>query len=224
MTEELPSTEVETQPAPVVQAVRKGMWGEGPGDVSGFGGISRPIIRHQRASRPYGSWFDDVANRLQALVADLPDEVSTDLDQLTFFIPKDRLLEVVRAMRDDSQLRFETCTSVSGVHFPDEEDAELHVVYALLSMTHNRRVLLEVTTSDEDPVIDSVTSVYPHTNWHERETWDMFGIIFDSHPALTRILMPDDWDGHPQRKDYPLGGIPVEFKGAQVPPPDERRS
>ncbi len=52
----------------------------------------------------------------------------------------------------------------------------------------------------------------------------MFGIIFDGHPALTRILMPDDWDGHPQRKDYPLGGVPVEYKGAQIPPPDERRA
>ena len=58
----------------------------------------------------------------------------------------------------------------------------------------------------------------------ERETWDMFGIVFDGHPGLTRILMPDDWVGHPQRKDYPLGGIPVEYKGAQIPPPDERRS
>ena len=61
-------------------------------------------------------------------------------------------------------------------------------------------------------------------DWHERETWDLFGIVFDGHPALTRILMPDDWPGHPQRKDYPLGGIPVEYKGADIPPPDQRRS
>ena len=61
-------------------------------------------------------------------------------------------------------------------------------------------------------------------DWHERETWDFFGIEFDGHPALTRILMPDDWPGHPQRKDYPLGGIPVEYKGAEIPPPDQRRS
>ena len=65
---------------------------------------------------------------------------------------------------------------------------------------------------------------YPACDWHERETWDFFGIVFDGHPALTRIEMPDDWKGHPQRKDYPLGGIPVEYRGATVPPPDERRS
>ncbi|MCL2482140.1 MAG: NADH-quinone oxidoreductase subunit C [Propionibacteriaceae bacterium] len=217
-------TELPQRSGPVVQTVRKGMWGSGPGDVSGFGGISRPVTRHQRASRPYGGWFDEVADRLQSLLPGLPDEVNTEHDELTFYIPKQRLLEVVRVARDDARLRFETCPSVSGVHYPDEPGAELHVVYALLSMTHNRRIRLEVTTSDEDPVIDSVTGVYPHANWHERETWDMFGIIFDGHPGLTRILMPDDWDGHPQRKDYPLGGVPVEFKGAQVPPPDERRS
>ena len=68
------------------------------------------------------------------------------------------------------------------------------------------------------------SSVYPTNDWHERETYDFFGIIFDGHPALTRIEMPDDWEGHPQRKDYPLGGIPVEYKGAQIPPPDERRA
>ena len=70
----------------------------------------------------------------------------------------------------------------------------------------------------------SVVEVYPTADWHERETWDMFGVVFDGHPALTRILMPDDWEGHPQRKDYPLGGIPVEYKGAQIPPPDQRRA
>ena len=62
--------------------------------------------------------------------------------------------------------------------------------------------------------------VYPTCDWHERETYDFFGIVFDGHPGLTRIEMPDDWEGHPQRKDYPLGGIPVEYHGAsQVPPP-----
>ncbi|MGA0883088.1 MAG: NADH-quinone oxidoreductase subunit C, partial [Candidatus Nanopelagicales bacterium] len=86
------------------------------------------------------------------------------------------------------------------------------------------RVFAEVTAPDSDPHIPSLTGIYPANNWHEREVYDFFGIIFDNHPALTRIEMPDDWAGHPQRKDYPLGGIPVEYKGATIAPPDERRS
>jgi 3-hydroxyethyl bacteriochlorophyllide a dehydrogenase len=82
----------------------------------------------------------------------------------------------------------------------------------------------QVSTPDADPRIPSIVGIYPTCDWHERETWDFFGIVFEGHPALTRIAMPDDWPGHPQRKDYPLGGIPVEYKGATTPPPDQRRS
>jgi NADH-quinone oxidoreductase subunit C len=130
----------------------------------------------------------------------------------------------MQTLRDQPGLRFETCLGVSGVHYPDDAGRELHAVYPLLSMTHNRRIRVEVACPDADPHIPSVVSVYPTDDWHERETWDMFGIVFDGHPALTRILMPDDWPGHPQRKDYPLGGIPVEYKGAEIPPPDTRRA
>jgi NADH-quinone oxidoreductase subunit C len=116
-------------------------------------------------------------------------------------------------------------SGVSGVDYPnDPTGRRLHAVYHLLSMTYRRRLRLEVAVSDADPHVPSATGVYPGANWHERETWDFFGIVFDGHPALTRIQMPDDWPGHPQRKDYPLGGVPVEYKGAQIPPPDERRS
>jgi NADH-quinone oxidoreductase subunit C len=91
-------------------------------------------------------------------------------------------------------------------------------------MTYRRRIRLEVSVTAEDPHLPSVTKTYPTADWQEREAWDMFGVIFDGHPGLTRILMPDDWDGHPQRKDYPLGGVPVEYKGAEIPPPDTRRA
>ncbi|MFM9130788.1 MAG: NADH-quinone oxidoreductase subunit C, partial [Actinomycetes bacterium] len=100
----------------------------------------------------------------------------------------------------------------------------LHAIYPFVSITHNRRVLVEVVTPDSNPHIPSITSFYPSNNWHERETYDFFRNIFDGHPALTRIEMPDDWVGHPQRKDYPLGGIPVEYKGAVIPAPDNRRN
>ena len=110
------------------------------------------------------------------------------------------------------------------MHYPDDTGRELHAVYHLLSMTHNRRIRLEVAAPTPTRTSRRSSRVYPTNDWHERETFDMFGIVFDGHPALTRILMPDDWPGHPQRKDYPLGGIPVEYKGGTIPPPDQRRS
>jgi NADH-quinone oxidoreductase subunit C len=113
---------------------------------------------------------------------------------------------------------------VNGVHYPNETGRELHAIYPLLSITNNRRIRLEVSCPDSDPHIPSLVEVWAGNNWHERETFDMFGIIFDGHPALTRILMPDDWQGHPQRKDYALNGINVEYKGASQPAPDNRRS
>jgi NADH-quinone oxidoreductase subunit C len=155
---------------------------------------------------------------------DAIEKVVVHRGEITFFVRRQSLLKVAELLRDESRLRFEWCAGVSGVHYPEEEGRELHAVYHLLSMTHNRRIRLEVTCPDADPHIPSVVSVYPTNDWHERETFDFFGIIFDGHPALTRIEMPDDWPGHPQRKDYPLGGIPVEYKGATVPPPDTRRS
>ncbi|MGI5951613.1 MAG: NADH-quinone oxidoreductase subunit C [Brooklawnia sp.] len=210
---------------PVIE-VREGMWGpgHGSGDTSGFGGMRRIVQMPGSTVPPFGGWFDDVANRMAELVPHFASRVLVQHGEITFVVLREKLLELVKVLRDDPALRFEGCMSVSGAHYPNLTGEELHVVYALLSYTHNRRITLEVTCPDADPHIPSVCSVYPMANYHERETWDMFGIIFDGHPGLTRILMPDDWVGHPQRKDYPLGGIPVEYKGAVIPPPNERRS
>jgi NADH-quinone oxidoreductase subunit C len=214
---------------PEVVGVRHGMFGvEGSGDTSGYGGLVRTVAMPGGTPRPYGGWFDEVADALVAGLRgsadDAIEKVVVHRGEVTFFVRRHRLLETVQLLRDDATLRFEFCSGVSGVHFPDEVGRELHAVYHLLSMTHNRRIRREVTCPDADPHIPSVVAVYPTSDWHERETYDFFGIIFDGHPALTRIEMPDDWPGHPQRKDYPLGGIPVEYKGATIPPPDTRRS
>lgn len=207
------------------RVTRKGMWGQGSGDTSGYGGIVRSFERFPRTDRPYGSYFDEIVDRLHGLLPSVDlDHVVVAHDELTIFVPKADLLDVLTACRDDALLRFEVCVSVSGIHFPDLVGEELHAVYHLLSMTFNRRIRVEVTAPDADPHLPSIVAIYPTNDWHEREAFDMFGIVFDGHPSLTRILMPDDWPGHPQRKDYPLGGIPVEYKGGSIPPPDERRS
>jgi NADH-quinone oxidoreductase subunit C len=211
--------------------VRTGMFGvQDTPDTSGYGLLRVHRVPPIESPRPYGSYFDEVADALgSALEAagvgfrDAIERVVADRGELTFHVRRERLPEVAAKLRDDPALRFELCSGVSGVHYLEDTGRELHAVYHLLSITHNRRVRLEVSAPDADPHIPTLVGVYPTCNWHERETWDFFGIIFDGHPALTRIQMPDDWKGHPQRKDYPLGGIPVEYRGAKIPAPDERR-
>ncbi|MGN6782584.1 MAG: NADH-quinone oxidoreductase subunit C [Marmoricola sp.] len=213
-----------------VIAERQGMFGvRGTGDTSGYGGLTKVVEMPGATQPPYGGWRDDVAAALARAARDAGverpfEKVVVHRGEITFFIRREDLPVLARSLRDDEALRFELCSGVSGVHYPEDRGRELHAVYHLLSMTHNRRIRLEVTCPDEDPHIPSVVPTYPTADWHERETYDFFGIVFDGHPALTRIEMPDDWPGHPQRKDYPLGGIPVEYKGATIPPPDTRRS
>jgi NADH-quinone oxidoreductase subunit C len=207
-------------------APRHGMFGvEGSGDTTGFGGLVREPWDPPAAQRPYGGYFDTVVD---ALIAAYPSfeqavgKVVVDRDELTLYVAPEHIRDLAQVLRDDPALRFELCSSVSGVDYLGTQH-RLHAVYHLTSMTYRRRLRLEAAVSVENPHLPSVTPVYPTADWQERETYDMFGIIFDGHPALTRILMPDDWDGFPQRKDYPLGGIPVQYKGATIPPPDERR-
>ena len=218
----------------------RGMFGvSGSGDTSGFGGLVKHVADPHSTERPYGGYFDEVADALGDALArtdvgfeDAVWRVVVDRGELTLHVRPERIAEVCKLLRDDGGLRFELCSSVSGVDYldaptgtePAEQAARLHVAYHLTSMTFRRRIRLEVAVPIDDAHVPSVTAVYPTADWQERETWDMFGVIFDGHPALTRILMPDDWDGHPQRKDYPLGGVPVEYKGAEIPPPDTRRA
>ncbi|MEW2345486.1 NADH-quinone oxidoreductase subunit C [Streptomyces griseoaurantiacus] len=212
--------------------VQRGMFGaDNGGDTSGYGGLVRSIRLPGPTNRPYGGWFDEVADELEGALEEqglvpgnVIDRTIVDRGELTFHVEREFLPAVAKTLRDDPALRFELCTGVSAVHYPGDKGRELHAVYHLRSLTHNRLIRLEVSAPDADPHIPSLVAVYPTNDWHEREAYDFFGIVFDGHPALTRIMMPDDWQGHPQRKDYPLGGIPVEYKGAQIPAPDQRRS
>lgn len=207
---------------------QQGMFGAtGSGDTSGYGGLIHSKVSPGSSSRPFGSYFDDVVDSLERAYpafSDAIERIVIDRGELTMHIRASRLQEVAKILRDEASLRFEMCLGVSGAHYPAETGRELHAIFPLLSLTHNRRIRLEVSIPDANPHLPSVVSIWAGNNWHERETFDMFGIIFDGHPGLTRILMPDDWAGHPQRKDYALGGIPVEYKGATVPPPSERRA
>jgi len=203
--------------------------GAGSGDTSGFGGLVRPVPALGSTPRPFDEPNEAVYGALEKAFPTLGDAIErvvVDRGELTLHVRPEKLLDVARTLRDEPALRFEFLSSVSGVDYlgVDPTGRRLHSVAHLMSMTHRRRIRLEVAVTVEDPHVPSLAPIYPTADWLERETYDFFGIIYDGHPGLTRIMMPDDWEGHPQRKDYPLGGVPVEYKGAQVPPPDERRS
>ncbi len=167
-------------------------------------------------------------------------------DMVTVVVPREAIVPVCTFLRDEPSLKFDMLAELNGVDYLNYPGARhrFAVNYGLTSVPNNNRLWLKVfldptrptgpkenAPRDEDVLeqgdpglkLDSVTGVWPGAEWMEREAYDMFGIVFDGHPNLTRILMPDDWEGHPQRKDYPLGGVPVEYKGAVIPPPDQRR-
>jgi NADH-quinone oxidoreductase subunit C len=136
-----------------------------------------------------------------ALKGRLPDAVVGFHDQTVdpyIMIAPARVREVLTLLRDDPALKFEMLLLVSGVDWRDRFD----VVYHLTSLTRGRRIALKATLPHDDPHIPSVAAIYPTANWHERETYDLMGIVFDGHPDLRRIFLPDDWEGHPLRKDY----------------------
>lgn len=109
---------------------------------------------------------------------------------------------------------FEMMVDLTVVDWFRKKEPRFEVVVNLLSLSKNERKMIKVNIDDETLSIPSITDIYPGANFYEREVYDMFGIIFENHPELTRILMPDDWIGHPLRKDYGSGRIPVQFKNA----------
>ena len=123
------------------------------------------------------------------------------------------IIPVLTFLRDDPSCQFVSIIDICGADYPSRAK-RFDVVYHLLSPRKNVRVRVKVQTDEETPV-PSVTGVYPGADWFEREAWDMFGIVFRGHPNLVRILMEDDWEGHPLRKDYPIGGEPVRFSGEE---------
>ena len=128
----------------------------------------------------------------------------------TLVVPGEAIVEVTTFLRDDPELQFAMLSWLGGVdHLPRVPRFE--VVYSLLSLAHAARFTLKVRVPEENPRVPSVTGVWPTANWHERETYDFYGLEFPGHPGLTRILLPEDWSGWPLRKDSPLGYEEVAF-------------
>jgi NADH/F420H2 dehydrogenase subunit C len=124
-------------------------------------------------------------------------------------VPPDEWYVFAAAAKDGG---FEVCVDVTAVDWMRQRPERYEVVANLLSMEHRTRLRMITTVGRDDPTVASLTPLWPGANYAEREVYDMFGISFEGHPDLTRILMPDDWEGHPLRKDFGVGSVPVQFK------------
>lgn len=143
----------------------------------------------------------------EAIKERFPDEVRDIREfrgQVSVIVKKDRIRDIMEYLHDTPELCFGLLRDLCGVDYYGKKSPRFEVVYQLFSITHRHAIRIRAEVPEDDATIDSVCQVWDGANWHERECFDMFGIRFRGHPDPRRILMPDDWDGHPLRKDYPL--------------------
>jgi NADH-quinone oxidoreductase subunit C len=158
-----------------------------------------------------------ILTRLKEKFPDSILEVNEFRNELTLVVRKEDLVSICTFLRDDPELCLNFLSCLCGVDYP-ERKPRFDVVYELYSINKNHRIRLKVKV-DENESVPSVTAMWSTANWHEREVFDLFGISFDGHPDLRRILMPDDWEGYPLRKDYPLTKEEVMFTHNKNRPP-----
>lgn len=147
---------------------------------------------------------------LQTAFSGAVQEVQEFRGEITVIVDGARIVEICRYCRDTKGLEYNFLSDVAGVDYYPQEP-RFGVCYHLYSMTHNRSLRLKVCLPGEEPSVPSVTPIYPAANWSEREIYDLLGVTFTGHPDPRRLLMPEDWDGHPLRKDYPLAYETVQF-------------
>jgi NADH-quinone oxidoreductase subunit C len=152
------------------------------------------------------STLDTLRERFEA-------QVSEFRGQTTLTIQPEHIVSVIQTLRDGSSdyAGFDMLADLTAVDYWPKMEPRFHVVYQLASVKYNQRLTVRVPVHGESPNVPSVEGIFPNANWYEREVWDLFGIHFEGNSDLRRILMPTDWEGHPLRKDYPLGYEEVQF-------------
>ena len=159
---------------------------------------------------------------LAAAVRERLPDVYVARDEVVAVVDRGDLVDALTWLRDRDGIALDLLTCITVTDWPDATP-RFWVGYDLRSTPPPvRRLRLKVALAADDAHIPTVTGVHPTADWHEREQFDFFGVIFDGHPSLTRILLPDDWEGYPLRKDEALGGVTTWFKGARMPPIDQR--
>ena len=146
---------------------------------------------------------------MTALQHERPDRITETVEalgELTVIVPTQHIVEVCSYFKNSADGKFDFLADICGVDRGPEEEPRFEVNYHLFSTTFHHRLRLKVLLNEDDVRVPTVTGVWRTANWHERETYDLVGVIFDGHPDLRRILLPDDWQGHALRKDFPLRG------------------
>ncbi len=151
--------------------------------------------------------------QLKPIVQTLKKDFGTEVDEfrgdIQLLLASEKLIAASQKLRDEYD--FALLSTITAVDYWPEEAPRYHIVYVFNSLSKNLQLILRVPLPGDNPTIPTLTGVYKSANWRERELWDMFGIKAEGHPDLRRLLMPDDWDGHPLRKDYPLGYEEPQF-------------
>jgi len=148
-----------------------------------------------------------VAEKLKSRYPEIPFEINEFRGELTVVVPKESIVEVCRFCKEDPDLSFDLLADLCGIDMYTSTK-RFGVIYNLYSLKNAFRIRVKTFTEENDPKVPTVTKVWSTANWHEREAYDMYGILFEGHPDLRRIYMPEDFEYHPLRKDYPLMGIP----------------
>jgi NADH-quinone oxidoreductase subunit C len=150
------------------------------------------------------SALHEVVEKLRTKNASWVKEVIDALGEVSVVVPREFIVDACQALKDEHE--FDLLADLCGADRGPEEDPRFVVNYHLFSTKHYGRLRLKVRVSEDDPHINTVSHIWRTADWHERETYDLFGVVFDGHPDLRRILLPSDFDGHALRKDYPLRG------------------
>jgi NADH-quinone oxidoreductase subunit C len=155
---------------------------------------------------PAGLDPKDIAEKIKGKFTEQVIDVVEFRDQVSVIVKKDQIVPILKYLHDDPLLSFDHLHDLTAVDYLKKKDIRFEVVYNLYSIRYHHRIRIRAQVPENDPKIGSVVPIWEGANWHERECFDMFGIVFQGHPDLRRILLPEDWEGHPLRKDYPLMG------------------
>ncbi len=152
----------------------------------------------------------EIAEKIKENFPDEVIEIKDFRDQVSVIVKKDRIFDICRYLHDEPALYFDHLQDLCGVDYHGKKEPRFEVVYSLYSVRYRNRIRIRAQVPADNTSIKTVTPIWAGANWHERECFDMFGIVFKGHPDLRRILLPEDWEGHPLRKDYPLKGPEFE--------------